>query len=79
MATKFKKGDRVQCWGYGSHSTHLHNGCLGFIEAIEEERGCIPTKKADKLIVVKLDNFIGDGFESFHHKQLVLVKTGKKK
>lgn len=78
MATKFKKGDKVQCWGYGSHSTHLHNGCLGVIEAIEDERGCIPTKKPDKLIMVKFDNFIGDGVEGFHPKQLTLITKSKK-
>lgn len=75
---KFKKGDKVECWGYGSHSTHLHNGCIGTIEAIEEERGCVPTNNPDVLILVKFERKFGGGTESFHPKQVSKVK-GKKK
>lgn len=75
---KFKKGDKVQCWGYGSASSHFHNGCLGKVEAIEEEFGCVPKKKPEACIGVIFDNLASLGTEFFHSKQLVLVK-GKKK
>ncbi len=74
----YKKGDKVVCWGYGSISSHYHNGCVATVECVEEEHGCVPKKKPEVIVGVVFKDFPSMGTEFFHPKQLSKLSSKKK-